>query len=123
MSTNREKLSEQKCDELFEKGIVFFNEASFYEAHEEWEIIWLQEESSEKTFYQGLIVLAGGYHHVQKNRMDPAVKALTKALDKLNHPNARSSQINVDRLILETKANLQKIDLGQEVRFPKIIKI
>src|SRR3990167_9189515 len=69
------------------RGIALFNEGKFYEAHEEWEQIWLKEKGEDRLFYQGLIQLAGAFHHQQKGKMKEAQTALAKAILKLkNYP-------------------------------------
>lgn len=67
----------------YHQGIELFNKRAFYEAHEAWESIWLKEKGEDRLFLQGLIQLAGGFHHVQKGRIKPAVTCLKKGGEKL----------------------------------------
>lgn len=48
---------------LYLKGIEYFNECEFYEAHEVWEELWADEPGPAKKFYQGLIQAAVALHH------------------------------------------------------------
>jgi predicted metal-dependent hydrolase len=50
-----------------------FNQQLFYEAHDVLEELWLgQRQGPNYGFYKGLIQLAGGFVHLQKNRLRPA---------------------------------------------------
>src|SRR5215510_9480322 len=58
-----------------------FNRQLFYEAHDVLEQLWLAQRSGTNgDFYKGLIQLAGGFVHLQKNRLRPAA-ALFKLAD------------------------------------------
>lgn len=58
-----------ETEKRFDKGIEEFNTRRFFEAHETWEEIWLSAQGPEKTFLQGIIQIAAGFHHyVQGNR-------------------------------------------------------
>lgn len=92
------KLEEKQ--KLFNKGIELFNSQKFYEAHEEWEQIWLKERGELRNFYQGVIILAGALHHVQKGRFGPAKKALDKSFAKLSeYRSHRSYKTYIDELL------------------------
>lgn len=70
---------------LLKEGTSFFNHHLFYESHEAWEQIWLHNKSSDRIFYQGLILLAAAFCHFQKRRLPEALKALKKAHQKLSN--------------------------------------
>jgi predicted metal-dependent hydrolase len=44
-----------KEDELFNKGIIAFNNRQYYDAHEFWEDLWLNYKLEDAKFVQGLI--------------------------------------------------------------------
>ncbi len=79
----RRKLSSAEKEELFRKGASFFNAEEFYEAHEAWEEIWLQEEGRPRLFYQGLIQIAAGFHHMKRGKLKSALTCLLKGMEKL----------------------------------------
>lgn len=91
-------------EKLFRQGIEQFNREEFYACHETLEEIWLQEKSGDRSFYQGLIQLAGGFHHVQKGRMGPALKALPKARQKLEKYPASHHGIALSSLLDEVRS-------------------
>ena len=45
------------------KGIEYFNECDFFEAHEVWEELWSEEQGPSRLFYKGLIQAAVCLHH------------------------------------------------------------
>lgn len=69
--------------ETFELGISHFNEGRFFEAHEEWERLWLAESEPQKTFLQGLIQLAAAFHHHGRGNRRGAETLLAAAVAKL----------------------------------------
>ena len=46
-------------------GVTLFNSALFHECHDALEPLWQRAEGGLKTGLQGLIMLAGGFHHMQ----------------------------------------------------------
>jgi DUF309 family protein family protein len=88
---------EPTYEEDLERGIALFNEGKFFEAHEAWEILWLNaEDPQDKQFLQGLIMAAGAFIHYSKKECAGAATLLErsrKALESgLNiHPEIRVS--------------------------------
>ncbi len=60
-------------DPRYLAGIVLFNRGDYFEAHEVWELLWM-EASPEKSFYQGLIQSAVGLCHFCNGNVRGAVK-------------------------------------------------
>ena len=67
----------------FRNGIILFNSAEFFKAHEVWEEIWLAASEPEKTFLQGLIQMAAAFHHYSRGNRAGTQSLLTAALEKL----------------------------------------
>ena len=67
----------------FKAGVSHFNQKEFYEAHEEWEEIWLVSDGDQKLFLQTLILIAGAGVHFQKDRPNPALRLLKLAQNKM----------------------------------------
>lgn len=53
----------EQYDPLYLKGIAYFNQCDFFEAHEAWEELWSEYRGDEREFYQGLIQAAVALHH------------------------------------------------------------
>ena len=52
-----------QLDELYLRGINYFNDCEFFEAHEVWEELWADYQGEDRKFYQGLIQAAVCLHH------------------------------------------------------------
>ena len=64
-------------------GATHFNERRFWDAHESWEVIWLEAETDADQFLQGLIQVAAAYHHVQRGTFRGAVRLFDAGLRRL----------------------------------------
>ena len=74
-------------------GTALFNSALFHECHDALEPLWLQAEGPLKAGLQGLIMLAGGFHHLQLHNArgmislwQDALPALARSGDSLATP-------------------------------------
>jgi uncharacterized protein len=67
----------------FLTGVGLFNARKFFQAHEVWEELWLQEPQPEKSFLQGLIQLAAACHHHSRGNARGARSLATTGLAKL----------------------------------------
>lgn len=68
---------------LFRRGIVLFNQGSFFAAHEVLEDIWRTAPVSEKKFWQGLTQIAVGFHHHSAGNRTGARSVLARAARNL----------------------------------------
>ncbi len=68
---------------LFKKGADLFNDEFFFEAHEEWEALWKQENlESTKVFLQACIQTTAHFHHLKQQKWSPALSQAELALEK-----------------------------------------
>ncbi len=73
----------------FITGIDLFHQGSFYQAHEDWESLWMRLDAHdahqriERHAAQGLIQLSGAHLHRLKGRHAPAVKLFRAAANHL----------------------------------------
>ena len=66
------------------RGADLFDAGEFWEAHEQWEEIWQRERRPIRSFYQGLIQIAAGYHHWSvKHRPRGVLLGISKGVEKL----------------------------------------
>jgi hypothetical protein len=50
----------------FDRAVAYFNAGRFYEAHEDWEILWLESEDEHRLWLQGLIQYAAALVHYSR---------------------------------------------------------
>ena len=73
-----------------------FNEQLYFEAHEVLEDIWLPiRGEAQANFYKGLIQMAGGFVHLQKQRLGPAARLFALALENFEDYPARYDGIDL----------------------------
>jgi len=65
-------------------GVALFNSALFHECHDALEPLWLGAEGELKTGLQGLILLAGGFHHLQLENAGGMISLWEDALPVLD---------------------------------------
>jgi len=74
-----------------------FNALLYYEAHDVLEEVWLPIRGRPQAkFYQGLIQMAGGFVHLQKQRLGPAARLFALALANFETYPARHAGIDLD---------------------------
>jgi predicted metal-dependent hydrolase len=76
-----------------------FNAQLYYEAHDVLEEIWLPvRKTPESKFYKGLIQMAGGFVHLQKQRLGPAARLFALALANFEPYPARHDGIDLEAI-------------------------
>jgi uncharacterized protein len=90
---------------LLEDGIIFFNAARYFEAHEAWEDLWRPSGGPLRLFYQGLVQASVGMHHLAQGNLNGGMAQLQKSLSKLEQYPAHFCRINNGKLI----ADLRKV--------------
>ena len=98
-------------EEYLERGIDLFNEGRFFEAHEAWEILWLNaEEPHDKQFLQGLIMAAGAFIHYAKRECAGAAKLLERSRKALESGLNIHSEIRLSDFIQALDALRENFD-------------
>ena len=64
-------------------GVEHFNAGRFWEAHEDWERIWLAAETDVREYVQGLIQIAAAYHHVKRRNFKGAGRLFDAGMRRL----------------------------------------
>jgi uncharacterized protein len=102
------------------KGIAEFNAWRFYDCHETLEDVWREvgskgEEGTLADFYQGIIKIAAGFHHVLRGNQHGAVNLLSDAFRLLEPFRPATLGVDIERLLADTRPCLDRIvELGPE---------
>lgn len=101
-----------------DEGIRLFKEGDYFLAHETLEEHWIEAPEPERDFYQGLIHLAVGFHHLVRGNSIGAKAQFRKALNRLSSYAGRHEGVDVDsiRTFLEDASG--KIDRGEKLKPP-----
>ena len=102
------------------KGIAEFNDWRFYDCHETLEDVWREvgskgDDATLADFYQGIIKIAAGFHHVLRGNHKGAVNLLSDAFRLLDRFRPDCLGVEVERLLDDTRVCLDRIsELGPE---------
>lgn len=70
-------------EEKFAEGIRLFNDRKFFECHDLFEEIWMDESGSNSEFFRALIHIAVGCYHLNNKNYRGAKSQLIKGTKKL----------------------------------------
>ena len=98
-----------------QEGIDAFNEGRFFDAHEFFEDTWIPEEGPLASFYQGLVMIAAGFHHLTSRHEIAGVRRLLATGMAQVEPFAPECQgLDLARLLEETAAaRTLALEMGQ----------
>ncbi|RDJ31460.1 MAG: DUF309 domain-containing protein [Crenarchaeota archaeon] len=85
-----------KKEDAVKQGIFYFNNERFWECHEVLEGVWKNCFEGEKDLVQGVILIAAGLVHYQKNEDEICLSIFGRALDKLSKASGKYYDIDVD---------------------------
>jgi len=85
-------------EEAISEGILYFNNERFWECHEILEGVWKNCDGDEKFLVQGLILVAAGLVHYQKDEDYICINIFNRALEKLENSNGQYYNIDIDRI-------------------------
>lgn len=89
---------------VLRSGADLFDAHRFWEAHEEWEEIWQREHRPIRSFYQGLIQIAAGYHHWTVTHRPNGVQRLLEAgIVKLSWYSPDYLGVDVDGVVADAR--------------------
>jgi len=106
--------------EALAKGIAEFNNWRFYDCHETLEDVWREvgskgEEGTLADFYQGIIKIAAGFHHVLRDNHKGAVNLLSDGSRLLERYRPVMLGVDVEQLLHDVRPCLDRIlELGPD---------
>ena len=113
-------MSEHECySPLYLKGIEYFNECEFFEAHEVWEELWADYQGPSRKFYQGLIQAAVCLHHFGNGNIRGAIKLYHSSRDYLQAFAPHHGGLNLDEFLARMTVCCQEI-LDSPEEYPQI---
>jgi predicted metal-dependent hydrolase len=102
------------------KGIAEFNAWRFYDCHETLEDVWREvgskgDDATLADFYQGIIKVAAGFHHLLRDNHKGAVNLLSDAFRLLDPFQPSCLGVDVQRLLDDVRPCLKRIlELGPD---------
>ena len=80
------------------RGLEEFRAGRFFDAHEEWEKLWLEAAGDEKLFLQALIQVAAACYHLTRGNAAPGTRLLSLAERKLANFGDACAGVRLDSL-------------------------
>jgi len=98
------------------EGLRLYEAGKFFAAHESWENVWKSSPQPQKTFLQGLIQVAGAFHHLQRNNIRGATGLMRSALRRLEPCPSQFAGISVTTLRSEIHQWLRALEENDSTR-------
>lgn len=71
-------------NQLLGNGLIALREKRYFDAHEDWEIVWREMVGDQKLFWQAMIQLSVGAYHFTNNNLTGCRNLWNKAVNKCN---------------------------------------
>ncbi len=104
-------------------GVALFNGGLFFECHEYLESRWRAAPSSEKDFYQGIILIAAGFYHYEKGNPRGARTKLTQGIEKLEAFLPARHGVRLDRWFMSLAPWKARFETGDSSGVLKLSEI
>ena len=85
-------------EQAISDGISYFNNERFWECHEILEGVWKNCVGDEKFLVQGLILVAAGLVHYQKDEDEICISIFNRAMTKLENSDGQYHNIDIDKI-------------------------
>ena len=102
------------------EGIRLFREGQYFLAHETLEEHWVEADAGERSFLQGLIQLATGFHHLGRANPTGARLQFTKARSRLAGYPDRHDGVDVAGIRSFLDDALGRLERGEPISPPEL---
>ncbi|WP_017296727.1 DUF309 domain-containing protein [Nodosilinea nodulosa] len=91
--------STESVDPRLEEGIALFNQGEYYRCHDVLESIWMEANTLEKPFYQGILQIAVGLYHLGNHNWQGASILLGEGVNRLRPFEPAYAGVDIARLV------------------------
>jgi predicted metal-dependent hydrolase len=107
--------------EPLEQGLGLIRDGSFFEAHEELELVWRASDASERDFYQGLVHVAVAWYQAGRGRPIATASQLDKAARRLATFAPEHRGVDVADILVQVAAAREIVRSGSlELEPPRV---
>lgn len=106
-------------DPHYLKGIEYFNDCEFFEAHETWEELWTEYRGAGRNFYKGLIQAAVALHHFGNGNIRGAKKVYQTSSGLLEGYRPLYEGLDLESFLAQFESCFEEV-LASEEEFPRI---
>ncbi|MGB3297901.1 MAG: DUF309 domain-containing protein [Phormidesmis sp.] len=100
------------AENAFKQGVAEFNQQAFYACHDTLEAIWMEAETAEKPFYQGILQIAVGFYHLGNLNWRGGAILLGEGVHRLRRFEPSYRGIVVDELVDQAADWLARVQLA-----------
>jgi predicted metal-dependent hydrolase len=115
----------------FQQGVDEFNSGQFYACHDTLEAIWMEAETIEKPFYQGILQIAVAFYHLGNLNWRGGAILLGEGVNRLRRFEPVHESVDVETLVDQAtewltlvqasgEAGLSSLMEAPPVAFPQI---
>lgn len=97
-------------------GIQLMNEGHYFEAHEELEFAWKDEQGRVRELYQGILQAAVTYLHIRRRNYQGALKVYLRGMRKLKNWPDTCRGVEVEQLRKDLNAVIAEVQRLGEAR-------
>ncbi len=91
------------------EGLRRFNEGRYFDAHEELEDAWRDENGAIRDLYRGILQIAVTYLHITRQNYDGAVKVYGRSLKWTEDWQDLCRGVNIGKLKQDAQAAMQEV--------------
>ncbi|MEA5447654.1 DUF309 domain-containing protein [Leptolyngbya sp. CCNP1308] len=92
-------ISNDSVDPRLGAGVALFNQGDYYACHDVLEAIWMEADTLDKPFYQGILQIAVGLYHLGNHNWQGASILLGEGTNRLRPFEPVYGGIDVERLV------------------------
>ncbi len=89
----------ESVDPRLGEGIALFNQGDYYACHDVLEAIWMEANTCDKPFYQGILQIAVGLYHLGNHNWQGASILLGEGVNRLRPFEPAYENVDVERLV------------------------
>lgn len=101
------------------RGIELFNDADFFAAHDFFEDLWIDSNTDQKFFYQGLVHVSVACFHLISGNVTGALSQYSKGKMKLEKYVPDYAGVDVENLIVSINKIVSEIQIGGKNNIPE----
>jgi uncharacterized protein len=104
------------------QGIALFNYCDFFAAHNFFEDMWIVSDKSNKKFFQGLIQISVGCHHLISGNYKGSFNQFQKGTMKLKKYFPCHMKVDIRILLMELEPIVNELSKGSNLVDPQKIR-
>jgi len=96
--------------ENLSEGIELFNNAEFFQSHDYFEDLWIDAESCNRLFFQGMVQISVGCYHLTHKNYKGALNQFIKGKTKLEKYPSEYSGVNIEKLLINVNPLIETLN-------------